>query len=361
MRSLWATGPVSWVLLAVTLVAVVLAAGAALLQRPPPPDGPSAVGRTDLALTAADGRIIPVTVWYPASGRRGAAAIADAPFETESPAPVLLYSPGWFGTRTQSAAQAANLASHGFVVAACDDVASDAASDPDHGASFDFSSEAATQLSIERTGRHVERQAALLKDVLDALAGPDARQFSGRLNLDRVGVLGYSIGGAAAVQLASMDKRVAAVFNLDGGLFGAAADARVGAAYFVMSSKEAFPPASALTSPEPARRNNAIVTARDNERQALMASGPNSYWAAIDSADHADLSDALFTLTRRSALRSPLERFGVSAAIRAYEVAFFREILLGEDQPLLSGRPLNQYVRWITRASATPDAASAHR
>ena len=360
MRSLWATGPVSWVLLAAALVAVVLAAGAALLQRPPP-DGPSAVGRTDLALTTADGRIIPITVWYPASGRRGSGAIADAPFETGSPAPLLLYAPGWFGTRTQSAAQAANLASHGFVVAACDDIASDAASDPDHGAGFDFSSEAATERSIERAGRHVERQAALLRDVLDALAGPDARQFSGRLNLDHVGVLGYSIGGAAGVQLASVDQRVAAVFNLDGGLFGAAADAQVGAAYFVVSSKEAFPPASELRSPEPARRNNAIVIARDNERQARMASGPNSYWAAIDSADHADLSDALFTLTRRNALRSPLERFGVSAAIRAYQVAFFRKILLGEDQPLLSGRPLNQYVRWITRASATPEAASAHR
>ena len=361
MRSLSTISPLSLALLAAAFVLLVLAAGAILMQRPPPPDGPSAVGRTDLALTAANGGAIPVTVWYPTSGRRGVGAIADAPFETAAPAAVLLYSPGWFGTRTQSATQVANLASHGFVVVACDDLASDPVADPDHGASFDFSSEAATELSIGRAGRHVERQARRLKDILDALAGPDAGLFSGRLNLYRIGVLGYSIGGAAGVQLASMDGRVAAVFNLDGGLFGAAADAPGSAAYFVVSSKEAFLPASDLTSPAPATRNNAIVTARDNERQALMASRPNSYWAAIDSADHADLSDALFTLTRRSVFRSPFERFGVSAALRAYQVAFFRKSLLGEDPPLLRGPRLNQYVRWITRASETPGRASAHR
>jgi dienelactone hydrolase len=318
------------------------------------------VGRTELLLSSADGDAIPVTVWYPASGRGGGARL-DAPLAAAGPAPVILYAPGWYGTRTQSSNQVENLASHGFVVIACDDVASDAATDPDHGASFDFTSDAATEQSIERAHRHVERQAALLQDIFAALAADSAGQFSGRLNLDRIAVLGYSIGGAAGVQLASRDARVVAVFNVDGGLFGPAADLPAREAYFLMSSSEAFLPHSDLTSPEPAKRNNAIITARDNERQARRAHRANGYWAAIDSANHADLSDALFAPTRRNLLRSPFERRGVSAALRAYQVAFFRAALLGEDARLLSGRPPNQYVRWVTPTSAASGAASAHR
>lgn len=361
MRSLGTFSPQSLALLAAALAVVALAAGFMLMQRPPPPDGPNAVGRTELALTGADGQAIPVTLWYPISGRRGGAAVADAPLAAPAGAPLILSAPGWHGTRVQSRTQLENLASHGFVVAACDDLASNAATDPDRGASFDFSSDAATQLSIERAGRHVERQAALLGDILRALATREAGQFAGRIDLERVGVLGYSAGGAAGVQFASMDARVVAVFNLDGGLFGPAADEPGRAAYFLVSSREAFLPAADLTSPNPATRNNAIVTARDNARQAQRTNRPGSYWAAIDRADHADLSDRLFTLTRRTVLRPPFERRGIGAALRAYQAAFFRSALLGEQAPLLSGPPYNQYVRWVTATSEAPGAASAQR
>ena len=106
---------------------------------------------------------------------------------------------------------------------------------------------------------------------------------------------------------------------------------------------------------------NAIVTARDNARQARMAIRPGSYWAAIDKADHADLSDRLFAATRRSVLRSPFERHGISTLLRAYQEAFFRRTLLEERAPLLDAPPFNQYARWVTMTSEAPGAASAQR
>src|SRR6185369_11752027 len=44
--------------------------------------------------------------------------------------------------------------------------------------------------------------------------------FRGRLDLDRIGMLGWSFGGAAALETGRIDPRVKAAVNHDGGLYG---------------------------------------------------------------------------------------------------------------------------------------------
>ncbi len=179
----------------VVVVVLALAAWFVFVPRPPSPGGPSAVGQAELVLRDALGRSIPVTVWYPAAGRgNGGTPVANAPLDARTPAPLVLYSPGWGVTRMQSRIQVENLASHGFVVVGCDDLASEPTADPDQRANLDVSSDAATAATIERAGRHVVRQAGRLLAVLDALEAGQSTLLAGRLDLTRVGVLGYLRG-----------------------------------------------------------------------------------------------------------------------------------------------------------------------
>ena len=347
----------------VVVVVLALAAWFVFVPRPPSPGGPSAVGQAELVLRDALGRSIPVTVWYPAAGRgNGGTPVANAPLDARTPAPLVLYSPGWGVTRMQSRIQVENLASHGFVVVGCDDLASEPTADPDQRANLDVSSDAATAATIERAGRHVVRQAGRLLAVLDALEAGQSTLLAGRLDLTRVGVLGYSIGGGAGLTAALMDARIVAVFNLDGGIFGPPTTQIGSEAYFLLSSREAFPSESELNSPDPSIRNYALVSALDLPRNKRRMERATSYWAQLPQAEHADLSDDLFVFSVNNLHRTNFERSNMNEAIQKFEVAFFRKILLGKEKSLLEavGRS-DQTVRWINPTSAPAGAANARQ
>ena len=310
----------------------------------PLPDGPNVVASQELSVMTSKGERIPVTVWYPTLAQTRGAADTHAALAIPTSAPVILYSAGWGGSRSQSSIQVQNLASHGFVVVACPNDPTD----PDRGPPFDFSSALQTTLSMERMDRRVEAKANILIEVLGALGTSQAGAFAGRLNLDHVGVLGYSIGGAVGAQAAFQDPRIVAVFNLDGWLFGQAADAPTDRAYFLLSSNQAFPSASASETD----RNIARLSELDHARNAARTERLGGYWVAFDSADHEDLSDALFALRRNRIFRSNFERRQINSAIGAFEVAFFKSTLANESAPLLSARRVPYaFVRWI---SSTP-------
>ena len=335
-------------------LALTIAAWAMFVPQRPSPDGPNAVGRIDLMLRAPDGQSLPTTVWYPTDG--------SGPLAAGPPAPVILYSPGWGGRRWQSSVLAEALASRGFVVVGCDDYASDPVADPDRGASLDLASDAAMSATIERAGRHVATQAGRLLDVLHALDAGQSPVLRGRIDLKRVGVLGYSIGGAAGLQAALIEPRIVAVASLDGGLFGRPATEIGTEAYLLLSSREAFPPESELASPDPSIRNYALISALDIPRNTRRMARPGSYWAQLPAADHADLSDALFTFARAKPFRTNFERRAMNAAIVNTAAAFFRGALLGDDKPMsgLVGRN-DQTVRWINSTSTPPGTASARQ
>ena len=319
------------------------------VPRRPSPAGPQAVGRMDATLQESGGRKLPVTIWYPAAGRQGS-VIADAPLAaTSAPTPVILYSPGWGGRRDQSSIQLANLASHGFVVVACDDHASDPATDPDHGLSLELESETALRESIERGGRHVRRQAERIRDMLRGLLDGQVPSLAGRLDLTRVGALGYSVGGPSALQAGLIEPRIVAVLNLDGALFGPPADQIGPQAYLLLSSREALPTEAELGSSDPAVRNDAYLGAIDIPRNKQRIRRPGSYWAVIEPADHGDLADGLFSQRRGRLLRLNFRRSRMNDFIEQVEVAFFRGTLQGDGRAMaaIAGKD-SPTVRWMT-------------
>lgn len=336
-------------LVAALVGAVIVAAGwYVFVPRLPSPGGPDAVVRSDSTFRDAAGRPLAVTIWQPR--------------ELKAPASLVLYSPGWGATRDQSRVQAANLASHGFVVVGVDDFASDPATDPDRGVSFELLTEAQTVESMRRAARHVTTQGSRLVDLLNALRAGQIPALAARLDLARIGVLGMSIGGPSGLAAAAKDPAIVAVYNLDGGLFGLAARRIAVPHYFLMSSKEAFPSDADLTSPDAFTRNYARVSALDIPHNGLRMERPHGYWAQMPAAAHGDLADTLFRMRRRPPWRTNFERSDISEAIGRTQVAFFRSALQGDEAPLraLLGRN-DQALRWISPISPPAGTATARQ
>lgn len=136
--------------------------------------------------------------------------------------PVVFFSPGLGGVRTQSTAWAEELASHGYVVAALDH--------PYDSAAVVLADGRTIATDIRSTGddgeddkRAIETTSIRAADLsfgltqLDRLdRGEIAGPLAGRLDTGRVAATGHSLGGAAALQAARQDSRFDAVIDLDG-------------------------------------------------------------------------------------------------------------------------------------------------
>ncbi|MEU3415372.1 hypothetical protein ABZ760_29640 [Streptomyces sp. NPDC006658] len=136
--------------------------------------------------------------------------------------PVVLFSPGLGGVRTQNTAWAEELASHGYVVAALDH--------PYDSAAVVLADGRTITAKVTSTGDPDKDEklgigwtavrAADLSFVLTQLGrldrGETADPLTGRLDTGRAAVTGHSIGGGSAVQAARQDRRFDAVIDLDG-------------------------------------------------------------------------------------------------------------------------------------------------
>ncbi|MFI6596016.1 alpha/beta hydrolase family protein [Nonomuraea sp. NPDC050536] len=131
--------------------------------------------------------------------------------------PVVLFSPGLGGVRTQNTAWAEELASRGYVVAALDH--------PYDSAIVTLADGRAVRTRLKATGDPAEdeRRAATWSSIraadlsfaltrLERIEGP----LAGHLDTARAAVTGHSIGGSAALQAARQDDRFTAVIDLDG-------------------------------------------------------------------------------------------------------------------------------------------------
>jgi dienelactone hydrolase len=236
------------------VVAALLAGGAAWALPTlalPHPSGPHGVGTTTIqwdtlaaeVLTAEpdDTRVLVAQLWYPTeeSGPReayvGSSAVSDAiaaqaglpgflldgvvngttnAVSDASPAdgvfPLVVFSPGLGGVRTQNSVWAEHLASNGYIVAAVDHPYDSAAVVLDDGTVI------ASTLTTTGDDETDQRRA----DDLASIRAGDLLATLDRLEedwaFDGVASAGHSIGGAAAIIAASRDERVEAVIDLDG-------------------------------------------------------------------------------------------------------------------------------------------------
>ena len=236
----------------------------------PKPSGPHRVGSeifrwTDsqrpetLTNNPSDGRQVVAQAWYPTDtstgpavpyfeaqrhlpgaigglpsfmfasfGRIATHATLDTPIShAQRTWPVLLLEPGLAIPREQYTALSADLASRGYVVIALSAPYESAVTVLAGGHVVGQTTHPDVMgppphPDIERLINIRAADASFVLDQLSRLARLDPRSpLAGHLDLQHVGIIGHSIGGATAVQVIAADPRFKAAVNLDGKLFGA--------------------------------------------------------------------------------------------------------------------------------------------
>lgn len=151
-------------------------------------------------------------------------AKSGAPLQPGSVYPVVVFSPGYGMVVEVYSSLLEDLASHGIVVVAIDHPYIS-------GATSMVNGQVVQALAGPAPGQPMQAfmddaVATLVADqrkALDWLQGPDTGMLAGHLNLAQVGLIGHSIGGAAAVQTARADARARAGLDIDGTVYGGTA------------------------------------------------------------------------------------------------------------------------------------------
>ena len=153
----------------------------------------------------------------------------EAPPIASGTFPVIIYSHGWSGVRTDTLNQIENLASHGYIVIAPDHAYVAAATVLEDGEVVHQNPDVLPDL--EEGGEEVEEdayqeaatllvatQAADLVTILDGLEAGDTGPFASvveNADLNRIGIYGHSTGGGAAIKTCLEDERCGAVLAMD--------------------------------------------------------------------------------------------------------------------------------------------------
>jgi predicted dienelactone hydrolase len=155
-----------------------------------------------------------VQIWYPAAANlpatdllsESATPVACSKVmddrrlsDARSQFPILLYAPWNGGAKDDNASTAAELASHGYVVMAIDDIDRDprspTATDDWQPLTLDFSSAEAFQTTLRIGDRKVRRQAEKALTALDRLKACANADWRARINSTGLGSLAFPLGG----------------------------------------------------------------------------------------------------------------------------------------------------------------------
>jgi len=277
------------------LVGLLIGTGALLApylfpRKPDRPAGPLEVTVHELSLPnprSAERPPIEVRIWAPQ-----AAGIARR-------YPLIIYVPGWGGTRGESDVLLSDIASAGFVVAAADDVSRDRpdpAADPADevvrtGPFRAFSPQdlaAFPEMSERRTRLGYDKLAKLV----DALTQLPSKAIPSTIDVSRIGVVGFSFGGAVAAVTLARDPRVTAAVNLDGWVVDTPAAAGVSRPLLALYARLDLHPSPAWVS---APTYYVTELAREDFRVLLALSRSSAAEVRlIDGAEHDDFTDARY-------------------------------------------------------------------
>jgi dienelactone hydrolase len=345
----------------------------------------TAVNAALLASAAIDPTIV-VQIWYPAAANlpatdllsESATPVACSKVmddrrlsDTRSQFPILLYAPWNGGAKDDNASTAAELASHGYVVMAIDDIDRDprspTATEDWQPLAFDFSSAEAFKTTLRNSDRKVRRQAEKALTALDRLKACANADWRARIQFDRIGFFGFSLGGSTAAEAGTFDPRVVAAANLDGWLFGRAAFGALDKPYLIILAENAvFPAPCQLQSLNPNTRFEAVLDARDLREEVRLANRPGGYGFRVLESFHENFSDQIFKrrFSKSWLLTNP---YRVKSIRDAYLLAFFDTYVRNMRSPLLTQSPspfrevevlkANEY--WLKEAAKSTIQSSA--
>jgi len=352
------------------------------------PSGPYAVGTHEYLWIDAkrpdpflkDGKVprhLIVRVWYPAEKVEGAEKasyirdakefsekssyaaftavrtneVTDAPLvKNKAPFPVLVYQPGGGTQRFIGTFENEELASRGYVVVAADHPGfSETVRFPD-GTAFvpdqhvqpketgDF------QQDVKNSWNWLNDEvfptwtadATFTLDQVERWNKTPGQIFYQRLDLSKVGMFGWSFGGATSVEMSIDDPRVKAVIDQDGQLFGSARTKGTTRPLMMMhhggEDKAPKPEQQAVL-------DELIAQTEAWDKSLLEHSTNDRYEITIAKTQHGHFSDFMLALAPNP---DELGARRAHAIVVAYTVAFFDRYLRGQESELLKG-PSEKY------------------
>jgi len=365
----------------VVMALVACAAGILPAQTisPPTPTGPYSVGRirwdwvdesrADTVEPSGGKREIVVWVWYPATPKPGAVpaewlpgkwgelyaselwrlqpddvkplepgaalplhahAYPDAPAAAGGQRfPVLVFSPGFGVLPTTYTALIEDIVSHGYIVAGIVPTYFVPVTMFDDGrvvSGRSLGPMVSLSMLVADIGFTLNQLARLDSDATSSLHG--------RFDLERIGLLGHSRGGATSFQAAKEDPRVKAVVDLDGTLIGNVAQEGLGKPLALILSGDFLKQQrelEAAAKDDPRRR---VLDAYD----LVFRSGSPGYRVILPSTTHMSFSDVGWLPFLSDSYKAMLGAMDCTRALRVaedYIEAFFDQHLKGKPSELM--------------------------
>ncbi|WP_409346234.1 alpha/beta hydrolase family protein [Paenibacillus sp. MBLB4367] len=217
-------------------------------------------------------------------------AIENAGISNREPAyPVLLFSHGFSGHKNQNTFQIEQLVSHGYIVVGIDHTYSSTASVFSDGRVANYVPQDTNSIAyLDKANEGWVADAKFVLDQVEKLArnDPDHR-FTGRMDMNNVGMFGHSFGGATSAQMLMTDSRVKAAINMDGVLYGKLRVPEEGLKkpFMMMSADDTIREAKSTDDKEFAQFIEETLP-----RYKHVAVGGN-YWMKINNMKHMDFSD----------------------------------------------------------------------
>jgi predicted dienelactone hydrolase len=274
--------------------------------------------------------------------------------------PVLVYHHGGGWTRFTSTFMTEWLASHGYVVVSVGHAGFNRTELYPDGHPFvmdtlvfpdptgDLRSDAlASWEHLEE--HHFPVWAADAASALDRIEGLDSETdgpFSGLLDLERIGMLGWSFGGATAITLSRDDPRVRAAVDLDGQLFGDVPETGTDRPILLFHGgvePEVPEPEEGEegTDPEAQAREQAAVMqeliemVESDYRSLVESSTGDRYRVTVQGASHGHFSDLVLFAPSAP---GQLEAARAHEILNALTLQFFDKYLRDRAAPLLDGQ-----------------------
>jgi uncharacterized repeat protein (TIGR03803 family) len=265
-------------------------------------------------------------------------SLPNAPLATNLAAyPVVLYDSAARCHRRENTDKVEDLASWGYVVVGLDTSDTQVSVFPNGTVAYAQTTSLNTmaQWDADIEGRLLDLQCVL--DELESLNASDPR-LGGRLDLDKIGVFGFSLGGSTAAQLCLRDPRCKAGAGMDGSFIETNALTQpLGIPYLFLRSGDG---------PDPDSGGGTLLDGRPDDRwEFYNEQVTNAYWVKLVSTVHASFGDADLILDSASITAvegTPmsgqfLRPARLSQIVRAYLLSFFNKFLRGEDDHLLDG------------------------
>jgi predicted dienelactone hydrolase len=355
----------------------------------PQPTGPYSVGTRiiylkdtsrveDQGSQPGKPRELIVQIWYPAASSnnhlaayqrtaettlatsyRGALwtnSRTDAPVESDgSPFPVLLFNHRWGGIRTQNTFLTEDLASHGYVVASIDHTYNAGrVAMPDGRVIMDAfgygpinPAERSADQIRDTWNKEIAKWIADEIFVLNTLREENLDQASpwyGRLDTNRAGAIGHSFGGAASVQLCSVDSRIRSAINIDGWTFGDIRHRASAQPVMFLYSSNSVPRPQDLNSHDAVARTEAELDVRDAKQIDSSLQQYGGYKLYVSGTSHLDFTDhSLVSPWRNWIERGHISPAQIQTIVRTYVLAFFDETLRGQKPSLLQSENPSPY------------------